>query len=281
MANNNNLPAVRNIIQSDAVQNSIKARLGEKAGTFTTSLLDVIGEDLSLAKCDPKLVVKQALKAAALDLPINKNLGFAYVIAYKNKGVYEPSFQMGWKGYLQLAIRTGQYKHLNAGAIYEGEIMIIDRIKGTLAIGGNKTSEKAIGYFCYMELINGFEKAIAWTREKVVAHAERFSKSYKKDFSPWKTDFDAMAFKTMVLQLIPKYGPLTIEMSTAMTSDRADFKGFDNQVSEEIEDNANSEIIDITADEPVGEDGMTESEKAKILAEEAAAAQAENQGPGF
>ena len=279
MANNNNLPAVRNIIQSDAVQNSIKARLGDKAGTFTTSLLDVIGEDYALAKCDPKLVVKQALKAAGLDLPLNKNLGFAYVIAYKNKGVYEPNFQMGFKGYIQLAIRTGQYNHLNTGIVYEGEEMIEDRIKGTLEIGGKKTSDKAIGYFCYMELINGFEKAVAWSREKVQVHANRFSKSINSKMSPWQSDFDAMALKTMVLQLIPKYGPMTIEMSTAISSDRADFKGFDGRMSEEIDDNANSEIIDIPADDdPPGEDGMTETEKAEILANEAAEAE---KGPGF
>ena len=120
MANGNNLPAIRNVIQAPGMQRSILARLGEKAGTFTTSLLDVIGETWALQKCDPKLVVKEALKAAALDLPINKNLGFAYVIPYGN----EPQFQMGYKGFIQLAIRTGQYKHLNAGVVYEGEDMV-------------------------------------------------------------------------------------------------------------------------------------------------------------
>lgn len=281
---NNNLPAIRNVIQSQGMQRSIQSRLGEKAGTFTTSLLDVIGETWALQKCDPKLVVKEALKAAALDLPINKNLGFAYVIPYGN----EPQFQMGYKGFLQLAIRTGQYKHLNAGIVYEGEEMIEDRIKGTLAIGGKKTSEKAIGYFCYMQLINGFEKAVAWSKEQVTAHAKRFSKSFNKKTSPWKTDFDAMALKTMILQLVPKYGPMTIEMSTAMASDRGDIKGFDSRVEHEIEENANQEIIDIPTDTPTKaekpeqvpqEDApMTDEEKAAIEAEEAARA---DDGPGY
>lgn len=286
MANNNNLPAIRNMIQSDAMQRSIQARLGEKAGTFTTSLLDVIGGNGQLQKCDPKLVVKEALKAAALDLPINSNLGFAYLIPYNESininGQWSkqlmPHFQMGYKGFIQLALRTGQYKHLNADAIYEGESFIVDRIRGTLEIGGEATSDKAIGYFCYMELINGFQKAIAWTREKVYNHAKLYSKSFsyylegKTKTKPiWETDFDGMALKTMIIQLVPKYGPMTIEMSTALASDRGDFKGFDSRVSEEITDNANSEIIDIPADEePQEGDGISDAEKAEILAEEAA-----------
>jgi len=274
MANNSNLPAIRNMIQSDSIQRSIQARLGEKAGTFTTSVLDVIGDTFALQSCDPKLIIKEALKAAALDLPINKNLGFAYVIPYGKT----PTFQMGVRGYIQLAIRTGQYKHLNAGVVYEGEQMVEDRIRGTLEVTGQKTSDKAIGYFAYMELINGFEKAIAWPKEKVTAHAKRFSKTFNS--GPWKTDFDAMALKTMVLQLVPKYGPMTIEMSTAMASDRGDFKGFDTHVSEEIQENANEEIIDIPADEPAKGNGqITEAEKAEIEREEAK--QAKKSGPDF
>lgn len=280
MANNNNLPAIRKVIQGDGVQNSIRARLGEKAGTFTTSLLDVIGEDALLSQCDPMLIVKEAMKGAGLDLPLNRNLGFAYVLPYKEKGVPKPQFQMGYKGYIQLAIRTGQYKHLNAGIIYEGEEMVEDRIKGTLDIGGKKKSDKAIGYFCYMQLLNGFEKAIAWTRDKVESHAKRFSKSYGKGFSPWSSDFDAMAMKTMVLQLIPKYGPMTIEMSSAMVQDRSDFKGFDTGVQEEIDDNANSEIIDIDP-EPEGDQPMSEAEKEEIRQAEAEEAEKQQEKPDF
>jgi recombination protein RecT len=255
----NNLPAIRKTIQSPSIQNSIKTRIGSKADAFTTSLLDVIGEDNILAECDPMLIVKEALKAAGLDLPLNKKLGFAYVLPYKKKGGRpEPQFQMGYRGYIQLAIRTGLYKHLNADCIYEGECFEFDRIRGTLEITGQKTSDKAIGYFCYFELINGFQKAIAWTRKKVETHAAKYSKSYNSSFSPWKSDFDSMAKKTMVLQLIPKYGPMTIEMSQAMAQDRADFSGFSNdgQIQAEIDIRANQEPIDITPDHaPVYEIG--------------------------
>lgn len=284
----NPISVIKQEIMNPAIQQSIRDRIGEKAGTFTTSLIDLVGDDRMLAGCDPKLIIKEALKAAALDLPINRNLGFAYVIAYKEKGVPVPQFQMGFKGYIQLAIRTGQYRHLNAGVIYEGEEIIEDRIRGKIEIGGQKTGETAIGYFAYMELINGFNKAVAWTKEQVEAHAKRFSKSYSKGYSsPWTTDFDAMAMKTMILQLIPKYGPLTIQMSEAFTADRGDVREFDEATRMEIEADANSEIIDIPAETGQGDSGaLTEAEKAEILAAEAAEAeeqvraQMEN-GPGF
>jgi len=269
----NNLPAIQNELMSPSIMSRLETRLGKKAGTFITSVLDLCGEDKTLAACDPKLVVKEALKAAGLDLPINKNLGFAYVIPYK--GI--PAFQLGFRGYIQLAIRTGQYRHLNAGIVYEGEEIIEDRIKGKIEIGGKKTSEKAIGYFAYMELLNGFNKAVAWSKDNVNAHAKRFSKSFASAVSPWKTDFDAMALKTMILQL-KSYFPMTIEMSEAMAADHSD-SNFDSVTKTEIENNANSEVIDIPADES-GPDGMTDSEKAAIEAEEKAQAQVKK-GPDF
>lgn len=265
-----NLPMTMQQTLSDVnVTKRIENRLGEKAGTFITSVLDLCGDNNSLAKCDPGLVIKEALKAAALDLPVNKNLGFAYVIPYGKT----PTFQMGYKGYVQLAIRTGQYKHLNADCVYEGEIIIEDRIKGILEISGEKTSDKVIGYFCYMQLMNGFEKAIIWTKERVMAHGKKFSKSFNSKSSPWKTNPDSMCLKTMVLQLLTKYGIMSIEMSTAMSQDRADFKGFDAQVDDEISQNANEDIIDI----PTEDNGeMSDKEKADIKKQEA-----DGTGPGF
>jgi len=266
-----NLPAIRKAMENPAIVARINKRLGDKAGTFITSVLDLCGENKTLEECDPNLVIKEALKAAALDLPVNANLGFAYVIPYKDKGNPKPQFQMGYKGYIQLAIRTGQYKHINADCVYEGEKIIDDRIKGTLEIGGKKTSDEVIGYFCYFELLNGFQKGLAWTKERMTAHAKAYSKSFNKSFSPWKSNPHEMGKKTMVLQLIPKYGIMTIEMSQAMKNDMGDFKGFQGSVGAEISENANGEIIDIEAvDKP-----LTDAEKAEIEKEEA------KQGPGY
>lgn len=192
---------------------------------------------------------------------------------------------MGYKGFIQLAIRTGQYKHLNADAVYEGEEIIVDKIRGTMEVTGKTTSEKVVGYFAYMELINGFEKAIFWTKEQVTAHGKKFSKTFNN--GPWKSDFDAMAKKTILKSLISKYGPLSIEMTSALSSDTADFKGHDAMAQDEIYTNANQEYIDITPgaqaqkDDP-GPDGMTEAEKAEVLAQERADAEAQMQdGPDF
>jgi recombination protein RecT len=266
-----NLPVtMQKTLRDQGIIKRINERLGEKAGTFMTSILDLCGDDSNLIECDNNLVIKEALKAAALDLPVNKNLGFAYVIPYKERGVMKPHFQMGYKGYIQLAIRTGQYKYLNAGMVYEGEIIVEDRIKGTLEISGEKTSDKVIGYFCYMQLLNGFEKAIIWTKEKVEEHAKTYSKSYNSSSSPWKKSPHPMALKTMILQLIPKYGIMTIEMSTAMNQDMADFKGFGGSVQEEINDNANSEVIDI---EP-----LTDKDKEEIKKKEVEEAQKAEMG---
>jgi recombination protein RecT len=278
-----NLPAIRKTLTSENMQATIRQRIGQKAGTFTTSLLDVIGDTPALQQCDPALVVKEALKAAALDLPINKNLGFAYVIPYNesrkdgNKWIKEmrPSFQMGYKGFIQLAIRTGQFKHLNAGVVYKGEEMVEDRIKGTVQIFGERTGDKVVGYFAYMQLVNGFEKAVAWTADMVVRHAEKFSKSYSGKSSPWKTDFDAMAKKTMILQL-KNYMPMTIEMSQAMAADFSDTRPSSEH---EADNQANQEYIDIEPvqekvntqepEEPPASDKMTDEEKAEIREQEA------------
>ena len=262
--NQNNLPVqMKTILDNPAVLKRLEKRLGEKAGTFMTSVLDLCSDDKNLAICDPNKVIAEALKAAALDLPINKNLGFAYVIPYKGA----PQFQMGYKGYIQLAIRTGQYRHLNADVVYEGEIIVEDRIKGTLKIEGTKTSDNVIGYFCYLQLINGFEKAVIWTKERVTNHAKKYSKNFNYKSSPWKTNFDSMAIKTLVLQLIPKYGIMNIEMSTAMANDQSDFKGFEGTVEAEIKEEANTEMIDITPKKTT--DGKpSELEKKEIQARE-------------
>lgn len=305
MAITNNLPAIRKTITSAGMQSMIQQRIGEKAGAFTTSLLDLIGDNKDLQACDPNAVVKEAIKAAALDLAISKNLGFAYVIPYKEKGTPVPQFQVGYKGYLQLAIRTGQYRHLNADVVYEGEVVVVDKIKGTLIITGAPVSDKVVGFFAFMELINGFQKAIFWTTEKMLRHAKKYSKGYaaylagKTKFPPiWETDFEGMGKKTMLLQLVPKYGPMTIEMSKALSEDRADLAAFDNDVQHEIDTESHQEYIDITpekepsnhvkkqelASTPQDNNGgeMTDEEKAEIIAQERAEAEEQmHDGPDF
>ena len=144
------------------------------------------------------------------------------------------------KGYIQLAQRSGQYRFLNADVVYEGETAAYNRITGTLEITGQATSDNAIGYFAYFQLLNGFEKAVYWTKEKVTAHAQRYSKAWKD--GPWRSNFDAMALKTVVRNLISKYGVMSVEFANAVASDNGD-----DAIEAEIIENANMTPVEFPA----------------------------------
>nr|DAI45059.1 MAG TPA: RecT protein [Caudoviricetes sp.] len=199
-------------IQGLVAQEDIKARfeelLGKKAPGFISSLLAVVNNNKLLAKANPRTVIAAGAMAASLDLPINQNLGFAYIIPYKD----EAQFQMGYKGYIQLAMRTGQYQTINAAEVYEGEILKQNRFTGEYEFG-EKTSDKIVGYIAYFKLVNGFEKYLYMSIEEMQAHAKKFSKNYKGGTDKWGlTDFHSMAIKTVLKRLISKYGILSIEM---------------------------------------------------------------------
>jgi recombination protein RecT len=276
------------VIQSPTVQEQFRNALGENSGMFVASLIDLYASDTYLQKCEPGKVVMEALKAATLKLPINKSLGFAYVIPYKNKaGQQEPQFQMGYKGLIQLAMRTGQYRYINADKVLEGELKRHDKMTGEIELG-EPTGSKVIGYFAMIETVNGFRKVIFWTRDQVEAHAKRFSKAYNSTHSPWKTDFDAMALKTLLKSLLGKYGIMSIEMANAFSKD----SDADEDPQAEIDANANQEPLDIEPEKDEGETPnaeftedpppITPEEAAEIEAQEQAEAQATGaDGPGF
>ena len=190
----------------------------------------------------------EALKAATLRLPINKNLGFAYIVPYKSKGKAQPQMQIGYKGLIQLAMRTGEYRYLNADVVYEGELKGYDKLTGHLDLSGEKKSDRVAGYFAYLQLLNGFSKAVYWTKEQVIEHAKRFSKAYNSDYSPWKTDFDAMALKTVLRNLITKWGIMSVEMVNAVDRD------IEADAQREINEYANSEELDIVDGEVLDEE---------------------------
>lgn len=233
----NGLALLKGILTNERMKKSFEDILKENAGAFMGSIIELYKSDSYLQKCDPNDVVLEALKAATLKLPINKNLGFGFIVPYKDK----PQFQIGYKGIIQLAQRSGQYKYLNAGEVYEGETVDYNRITGMLSISGEATSEKIIGYFAYFELLNGFEKATYWTSEKVIAHARRFSQAYKagKKDSPWFTNFDAMAIKTVLKSIITKYGPMSVEFANAMAQDE------DDRIEAEVAEKANQQPVTI------------------------------------
>ena len=194
------------ILNNKGIQSMFEDALKEKSGQFISSIIDLYNSDNTLQKCSPQKVAMEALKAATLNLPINKNLGFAYIVPFGTT----PTFMIGYKGLIQLAMRTGQYKALNSGIIYEGMELEEDYLAGTFKISGKPKSKMVIGYFAYFKLLNGFEKAIYMPADEVEAYAKKYSKAFSS--GPWKSEFDEMAKKTVMRRLLSKYGILTTEM---------------------------------------------------------------------
>lgn len=258
---------LKSVLNAESVQEQFRNALKENADSFVASIIDLYSSDKTLQECNPNQVIVEALKAATLKLPINKQLGFAYIVPYKSKGAAIPQFQLGYKGYIQLAMRTGQYKYLNTGVIYEGMEVKRDILTGQFEFTGEPTSEKAIGYFAYMELLNGFSKTLYMTKDEIIKHAKRYSKSFNYNSSAWQTNFDEMALKTTIRLLLSKYGILSVDMISALTSDSNDDK--ETAVANEIEDNANKEVIDVEYEVADDESEKQESEQTTM------------EGPGF
>ena len=230
MRNQTQTPArtIEDWVESENIKQKFQEVLDKGAGAFVTSILSLVKSTPQLAAADPKTVISAAMTAATLKLPINPNLGFAYIIPYGK----EAQFQMGYKGYIQLAMRTGQYKTINASVVYEGQIEDVDFVTGEI-IRGKKKSDKVVGYVAYFELINGFSKMVYMSHEDMMHHALTYSQAYKYDkkngkkSSVWSTNFEAMGLKTVLKQLISKYGIMSIDMQgagleTALSADNAD-----------------------------------------------------------
>ena len=262
MSNNNAvarrpIDKLKSIVNQPTVQEQFKNALGKNSDLFVASLIDVFSSDLQ--NYDPGGVIQEALKAAVLKLPISKSLGFAYLVPYKGK----VQFQIGYKGLIQLAMRSGQVRVLNADVVYEGELKGVDKMRGIPDFSGERTSDKVVGYLSYMQLINGFEKAVYWTKEKVVEHAKAKSPSFKNRRSAWTTDFDAMAIKTTLRALFSKYAPMSIDFVSALQHDEEEMPA--KPISIDIEEGAESK--DEPAKEVRGEDshiGKEGQEKSEV-----------------
>ncbi len=208
----------RGLIESPAYQTRLQAILKEKAPQFTVSLTGIVNSSPALQKCDPSSIFASAMIAAALDLPIEKNLGFAHIVPYGGQA----QFQIGYKGLIQLAVRSGQYRFLNACEVREGELVKHSRLTGEIEIDPDKrTSETVVGYAAYFRLVNGYEHAEYWPRADVEAHAKRYSQAYAKGYdTPWKSNFDAMALKTVIKDLISHWGIMSVQLQRAVMEDQ-------------------------------------------------------------
>ena len=241
------IAGVRNLLNSPGIKKRLEELLGKRAPQFATSIINLVSSDKNLQQCDPMSVISSCMVAASLDLPVDKNLGYMWVVPYKNKnGVMIAQPQMGYRGYIQLALRTAFYRSINAITVHEGELVKWNPLTEELVIDFEKRkSDAVIGYAGYFELLNGFKKTVYWTKEQIIAHAKKYSKSYHKEDSPWQDQdkFEVMALKTVIRSMLSKWGILSIEMRMAYSND-VDTKleyGEDPAVND-------PNIIDVTAE---------------------------------
>ena len=255
-------------LNSPSVRQNVEGIVGVNNTTrFISSIVSAVQTNKALAACTNTSILSAALLGEALKLSPSPQLGQYYLVPYRNKDVEEAQFQLGWKGYVQLAIRSGQYKKITVSEIKEGELEYYNPITEEFKFApilDEKIRNKArtIGYYAAFELNNGGSKEIYWSREKMQKHAETYSKGYNSDlknktsYTFWTKDFDSMAKKTMLRQLISKWGLMSIDMQKAYTSDMGvlDETGtvryVDNEVdvreevAQEIAENANTVPFD-------------------------------------
>lgn len=248
---------LQSLLQSDMVKNRLNEILGKKSSTFATSLIQIANSNDLLRKAEPQSILNAALLATTLELPLNNSLGFAYIVPFNNKqqgGGYqvEAQFQLGYKGFQQLAIRSGQYADLDAKKVYEGQVVEDDSFHGYYFDWKNKKSDKVIGYAAYFKLLSGFKSIYYLTTEEIEAHAKRYSQTYKKGFGNWKDDFDKMAKKTVIKLLLNSgKAPLSVEMQRAVQADQSVVKqyGDDDTIDVEYVDNSQPNALTVPEEE--------------------------------
>lgn len=218
-------------LTQDAVKNQINNVIGGKDGQrFISSIVSAAQANPALQECTHSSILSGALLGESLKLSPSPQLGQFYLVPFNDNksGQKVAQFQLGYKGYIQLAIRSGQYKKLNVLAIKEGELIRFDPLNEEIEVAlidDEQAREQAptIGYYAMFEYVNGFRKALYWSRAKMEAHALKYSAGYKakKGYTFWEKDFDGMAYKTMLRQLISKWGIMSIEMQSAIDADMA------------------------------------------------------------
>ena len=244
---NTKVATIKSLSSSPLIQGKFKDVLGDKAPAFIASVVGAVNSNYALQKSDPTSVFAAAMIAATLNLSVVPTLGQAAIVPYKDKGVMKAQFQIMVRGIVQLAQRTGQYKNINAGEVYEDEYKGYDLLTGDVNIvpmfNGQRDHgerDKIVGYFAYIETVTGFKKVEYWSKAQVEAHAMRYSKSYQN--GPWRDNFDAMAKKTVLKSLINHYGPMSVDTDLAQALQK-DQLVVDAEGNESYADNPMGEFI--------------------------------------
>ena len=211
------------------VQEKLKELVGKNAPAFATSVLQIVNSNSMLVNADPQTIFSAACMAATLNLPINNNLGFAYIVPFKNnkENKIEAQFQLGYKGYIQLAQRSGQFSRIAATPVYNGQLISENPLLGYEFDWSVKPNGSPIGYVAFFKLINGFTAELYMSKEEVMKHANKYSQTAKKGYGVWKDQFEAMALKTVLKLLLSKQAPLSIDMQKAQMADQAIIRDVD------------------------------------------------------
>ena len=257
-AQKNPVQSLKDIASSPAMQKRFAEVLGDKAPAFLAGVVGAVNVNRQLKSADPMSVLSSAMVAATLNLSCVPSLGQAALVPYKNNGVMYAQFQVMTRGLIQLAQRTGQYRNINAGDVYEDEFIGSDLLTGEVQFkrvpGGYRDQgkeEMIVGYFAYIETVTGFKKTEYWTKEEVIHHRNKFAKSQN---GPWRDNFNAMARKTVLKSLLNHYGPMSVDSQLA-TAIEDDQKVYNANGEGEYLDNPMRDIdADVLDEEPRAEE---------------------------
>ena len=257
----NNLVKLRETLKAPSVEAKFKEMLGKRAPQFMTSNTTLVSNSTLLQKADVNSIIMGAAAAASMDLPINPNLGYAALVPYNSKDGCFAQLQIMWKGLVELFLRSGQCKSIICETVYDGQLVKKNKFTGEYVFDEDaKKSDKIVGFMSYFKLLNGFEKTEYMTVEEVKAHAQKFSQTYRSGRGVWKEQFEAMAKKTLVKQLLSKWAPKSIEMNQAIMFDQGVVRG-------DVTDMENADVVyaDNAKNESVND--TTDFEEAEVVEE--------------
>lgn len=244
---------LRELFNNPIIKTKIEQLVGKNSATFATSVMQIANSNTMLRTADPTSIFNAACMAATLNLPLQNGLGFAYIVPFKNnkERKVEAQFQIGYKGFIQLAQRSGQFKRLVALPVYKNQLLKKDFING-FEFDWEQEPEKdenPIGYYAYFKLVNDFSAELYMSHDDIVKHAQRYSQTFKKGFGVWHDNFEAMALKTVIKLLLSKQAPLSVEMQQAVLADQSVVKDVENQEFNYTDNIQNAEFVAVVDDE--------------------------------
>lgn len=244
---------LRELFNNPIIKTKIEQLVGKNSATFATSVMQIANSNTMLRTADPTSIFNAACMAATLNLPLQNGLGFAYIVPFKNnkERKVEAQFQIGYKGFIQLAQRSGQFKRLVALPVYKKQLIKKDFINGFEFDWEQEPeqNENPIGYYAYFKLVNDFSAELYMSHDDIIKHAQRYSQTFKKGFGVWHDNFEAMALKTVIKLLLSKQAPLSVEMQQAVLADQAVVKDVENQEFNYADNIQNAEFVAVVDDE--------------------------------